>query len=106
MNGSTPSLDKVSENIVDTIIADKIFQKEKILPRVRSILKVWYNSMTRPADYDSIKTDKGLLQKTIEHRGVERDFWRLKITELVGKDKMQPYYDEINNLLKEKGFTK
>lgn len=104
MNTKGNNLDTITERIVDAILADHILQREKIIPRVRAIIQAWVKVNDRPTDYNTIKTDKALLQKTIEHRGVEKEFWRNKLKEKIGSDNMQPYYEELNNTLIDSGF--
>lgn len=104
MNTKGNDLDTVTVRLVDAILSDHILQRDKLIPRVRAIIQAWVRANDRPADYDSIKTDKGLLQKTIEQRGVEKEYWRNKLKETIGADKMQPYYDELHNMLVDGGF--
>lgn len=44
--------------------------------------------------------------RTIEHRGMERDFWYNKYKELVPEDKRRPDYDKLDALLREQGYKK
>lgn len=106
MNTKGNDLDAVTVRLVDAILSDHILQKDKLIPRVRSIIQAWVRINDRPPDYNSIKTDKGLLQKTIEQRGVEKEYWRNKLKETIGDDKMKPYYDELYNILVDNGFIK
>ena len=104
MNTKGNDLDAVTVKLVDAILSDHILQSDKLIPRVRSIIQAWVRVIDRPVNYDNIKTDKGLLQKTIEQRGMEKEYWRNKLKEEIGDNKMQSYYDELHNMLIDGGF--
>lgn len=104
MNLKGNNLDDVTTKIVDAILDEPILKKEVILPRVRIILKAWVNANDRPVNYNDIKTEKGQLQRTIEKRGLEKEYWRRKLKEITPVEKMETYYAEINKILKDNGF--
>jgi len=104
MNTKGNNLDDISERLVDAILSDNILSKEELIPKCRSILKAWVNAYDRPVNYDNIKTDKGVLQRTIEQRGFEKEFWKNKLSSLIGKEKMKEEYAEINKELEIKGY--
>jgi hypothetical protein len=104
MNTKGNDLDEIAERLVDAVLADHILQRDKLIPRVRAIIQAWVKVNDRPADYNTIKTDKGILQKTIEQRGVEKEFWRNAMKENFGADKMQIYYEHLNKILVDGGF--
>lgn len=104
MNTKGNDLDTVSERLVDAILSDTFLQRDKLIPRCRAIIQAWVRVNDTPKNYDQPKTSNGKLQKTVEQRGIEKEFWRSKVIELVGKDKMQPLYDELKNRLIETGY--
>lgn len=93
MNTKGNNLDTVTERLVDAILSDNILQRDKLIPKCRA-----------PINYDEPKTPIGKLQKTIEQKDIENQYWRSKFTEIVGKKNMQPHYDDLTNKLIDSGY--
>jgi|GEM_PF-1606812 hypothetical protein len=106
MNTRGNSLDEIAERLVDAILSDNFLQRDKLIPRCRSIIQAWVKVNDRPVNYDEPKTSSGKLQKTIEQRGFEKEYWRSKIIEIKGKENMQKYYDELDKSLIDMGYIK
>ena len=104
MNTKGNNLDTVTERLVDAILSDNFLQRDKLIPRCRAIIQSWVKANDRPSNYDEPKTSNGKLQKTVEQRGIEKEYWRAKLIEIVGKESMQPYYDELRNKLIDTGY--
>lgn len=104
MNTKGNNLDAVTERLVDAILSDAFLQRDKLIPRCRAIIQAWVRANDRPANYDEPKTSYGKLQKTIEQKDIEKEYWRLKFIEFVGKKNMQPYYTDLRNKLVDMGY--
>lgn len=101
------NLDTITKNLVKAILDETILNEQNLIPKVRALLRAWMVKESRPVNYDNIKTNVGLLQKTIEQRGVERDYFKKQLYILVGENEMhKTYYPEIDKILKEEGFMK
>ena len=85
---------------------EPLFNREKLIPKVKAILKAWINVQDMPTNYDEPKTESGKLLKTVNQRGLEREFWRMKYIELIGEENMRKHYDELDKKLTELGFKK
>lgn len=104
MNTIGNNLDTVTERLVDAILSDNILQRDKLIPKCRAIIQAWVRVNDRPVNYDEPKTPIGKLQKTIEQKDIENQYWRSKFTEVVGKQNMQPHYDELTSKLIDTGY--
>jgi hypothetical protein len=98
------SLRTISERLADSIISEKIISKESLIDKIMLNLRVWHKLTNRPVDYNSIKTEKGVLQLTIEKKDIELQYWRDKLKEHLGKDKMNNFYNELDFILEEMGY--
>lgn len=97
-------LEEISKRLVDAILADNILDREKLPAKVHSVLRIWHRAQERPVDYDktrnaNLKTDMGKLKKVLDKTDFERLFWQRKCRELVGEEKIQDIYKELDNLL-------
>jgi HSP90 family molecular chaperone len=93
------SFDELSELIVEAIIDEPIFSKEKLLPRIKSILKVFNLSLSVIPNIEKEETatekHKRLLHiQTIENQVV---FWKNKCKEHL-PEKMEEFYKEADEL--------
>lgn len=96
------SLDEIASRIADAVIDSVFLNKKDLTEKIRPILKIW---IKKADSFKSQKATKSKLQYTIEKKAFSEKFWRRKFTEVTGKDNMQPYYDELNNALKQEGFN-
>lgn len=95
------SLDEISKRVVDAVLAQPHINREELQTIIRPILKVWLKSTD---EFKSQKANKSKLQFTIEYREVQQKFWLSKVRELIGKENMQPLYDELDYELIKKGY--
>ncbi len=104
MNTKGNNSDDVAERIAEAILAEDVFSKKHMIPKIAAIIRAWIRENDKPADYNNIKTDKGLLVKTVEKKTLEVIFWRQQLRDLIGEEKMKPYYDNIQEELTKKGY--
>lgn len=92
------TLDDISLRIVDSILEEPVFNRDELKIKVRAILNTLLKIQDRPK-YDSIKTDKGKLIRTIERKQIEREFFKSKCKLLLSDNDMKSLYDELDNIL-------
>lgn len=97
------SLDEISERLIDAILNEQYINKENLHKIIKPILKIW---LKKTDEFKSQKASKSQLQKTIENRGLQQKFWLNKFREIIGEDNMQPYYDELQEILIKEGHIK
>lgn len=97
------SLDEIAERLIDAILNEQYINKENLHKIIRPILKVW---LKKTDGFKGQKASKCQLQKTIENRGIQQKFWLDKFREIIGKENMQPYYDELDKILRDEGYKK
>lgn len=94
-----PSFEEISELIIDAIIEEPIFSKEKLLPRIKSILRAFNLKLSKVPDLQSEETEnekhKRLLH--IQKKEAEILFWKRKCNEFL-PDKMKEFYNEADKL--------
>ncbi|MCM8906787.1 hypothetical protein [Tenacibaculum finnmarkense] len=94
---SQTSSKKLPEILTDAIVQEPFFNKEVLQPKIRSLISGFrldlnttnYNSIESPS-----KTAK--LIRDNELRVIECKFWRKELKKIVGPEKMNDYYSEIN----------
>jgi len=93
------STKEFADLICEAIVEERYFEKESFSLKVKSLAKVFrlkisalnYNKILNP-------TQTAKLIRSTEIMNEENLFWRLKMYELLGKEKIQPYYDELDRL--------
>lgn len=105
-NSKTISLDDLCDRIIDIFLDEPILDRKNLQPRIRSVLKIWHRATNIPKDYNNIKTDKGILQRTIEQKEIENQFWRDILKEEIDKDKLDKYFQNLDNILIDLGYKK
>ena len=98
------NLDETVATIVDAIMEETFFTKKDLTEKLRPMLSMLISDVDRPKNYDNIKTDKGILLRTIEQKSVEKDFWKHKLRAEIGQENMVKHYRELDELLIKKGF--
>lgn len=106
MNTTGNKAKDVAQRIAEAILAEDILNKTTLIPKLTSIIKVWIKENDKPSDYNNITTEKGKLVRTIEQKNIEIEFWKNGLKKYLVTDGMLPYYDDLNNVLKEKGYRK
>ena len=84
---------EVSERIVDAILDEPFLNKQKLLPKVESIINAWLQLT------NLLKSDKLDLAKMIESRERESLFWRNKMREKFPKKEVEKMYKECDEYL-------
>lgn len=93
------SLDEISNRVVDAVLDERMINKDSLIKRIRPILKIWLKNTDTHKNVSKKPKDK--LVHTIEQRGIERDFWKQSLKDIVGDDKMQEYYNIVNQKVKD-----
>ena len=94
-------LDDISDMITSAILASPHLDKDSLNDIIKPNLKVW---LKKADGYKSQKVSDNRLQFTIENKECQRMFWLNKFRDLIGKDNMQPYYDELDVIMRNEGF--
>lgn len=97
-------MEELAVKIADAIQSDNVFSKERSVPKITAVLKAWVRIFDRPMNYDKIKTDKGILVRTIEKKDVELKYWKEQIRRLQTQDQMQIHYGNLKGELIQQGF--
>lgn len=100
------SIDEIVSGLLDTILSQKILNKEALTPVVKVYIKQVINIKDRPK-YNQIETPNKIAKyiRTIEDRGIEIEFWRNKYRDMFEKDTdFNKIYKELNKIKKENGF--
>lgn len=93
------SLKELSKLIVEAIESEQFFNKETLIPKVKSIMSGFqlnmnftrYNALKSPS-----KTAK--LIKANQDANWEKVFWMRTVKELVGEEKIEDYYKMRDDL--------
>ena len=101
------TLDDITDRIIDAILDSNMFNRVSLQPKIRAILKIWLKKTDETKKYKHRKkTPEAALQKTIESRELQANFWRQFMIDKHGKENMQPFYDMLNKQMIEKGYMK
>jgi len=98
------NLDHTVSDIVNAIMEETFFTRKDLTEKLRPLISSLVKNVDRPKNYDNIKTDKGILQRTIEQKDFERDFWKHKMRAKIGKENMFELYKELDESLIKNGF--
>jgi len=98
------SLNDIASRIADAVLEHRIVSKTSLVAAIRPILEIWIKKADATKKYNGKKTPLAALQKTIESRDVQSEFWRQEMIKIKGKDNMREYYDNLDSLLIEKGY--
>jgi len=97
------SLNDIAEKIINAILQEPHINRESLQLRIRPILKIW---LKKTDEFRTPKVPKTKLQFTIENREIQLRYWLNITRKIAGLENMQPYYDELDKELKEKGYKK
>ena len=95
------SLDEITQRIIDAILNERFISQVKLYDIIRPNLAIWIKQQNK---IKIPKANLSQLQKTVEIRGIEKDYWRSRVINMVGKRNMQEHYDKLNELLKSEGY--
>lgn len=96
------SIDEIASRIVDAIMAQPFIYREKLTEIITPVLKIWIKQTDKYKKTGVAHIDK--LQATIQSRDIQQKFWLGKVKELTGPDRMQVYYDELDQILVREGY--
>lgn len=96
-------LDDIAERIIDAVLNEPILNRENLHNLIRPILKIWLKGTD---SFRRQKAPKSKLQITIEQRDIEKRFWHNKLKDFIGRENIQKYYDELNDILIKEGYKK
>jgi len=96
------SIDEIVSRIIDAIMAQPFIYREKLIETITPVLKIWIKQTDKYKKTGIPHIDK--LQLTIQSRDIQQKYWLNKFREVIGKERMQPYYDELNEILTREGF--
>lgn len=97
------SLDEIADRIIDAVLNERHINRESLRKIIRPILKIW---LKKTDGFRRQKAPKSKLQFTIENREIQQKYWMNKLKDMVGKDNMQSYYDELDSILVAEGYKK
>jgi hypothetical protein len=94
-----PSFDELSEIIVDAIIDEPIFSKEKLLPRIKAILRAFNLklSLVPNLEKEETATEKHKRLLHIQKTENREKFWKGKCQKYL-PEKMDEFYKETDEL--------
>jgi hypothetical protein len=100
------SYNEITEIIVAAIENEPLFTKGVLIPKIRALMS-GFKVQLHTAKYDAIErpTETARRLREIEKLEFERNFWKKKTAQIVGS-KIEKYFDEIDEQLKERGFMK
>jgi hypothetical protein len=100
------SYDELSNLIADSISEEPFFDKVKIKEKVKALLSGFSLNLNRTR-YNKIEepTDAARRLLALESSDFQMKFWQKKVKALVG-EKIEGYYFELDELLKQNGFKK
>ena len=96
------SIDEIASRIVDAIMAQPFIYREKLIGTITPVLKIWIKQTDKYKKTGIAHIDK--LQMTIQSRDVQQKYWLNKLKEIIGPEQMQPYYNELDEILTREGF--
>lgn len=101
------SFDEVSELIVNAIRDEPFFNKDVLIPKVRAILKGFKVDFAAAA-YSAIEKPSQTAKRIreIERLNFEKVFWREKLEDIISKEKINEYYNDLDNERRIRGFSK
>jgi hypothetical protein len=99
-------LDVITERLVDAVLSETFLKRDELTVKCRAIIRAWIKTNERPSDYDKPKTESGKLQRIVEQRNLEVYYWRDKLRDQIGEDKMKPLYSELTEQLTGLGYVK
>lgn len=90
---------ELAELIFDGIKEETYYTKEIIVPKITAMIKafrlrlstVHYNSIEKPTDKDRLRRANEILNR-------KKNFWKIKVIQLIGEENMQSLYDEENKI--------
>lgn len=95
------SLDEISERIAESILEETHLNKQSLCNVIRPNLKIWLKQSDK---CKKSKASPEKLQTIVDQKQLEIDYWKNKFRNIIGKDKMAPYYDELNQMLIEENY--
>jgi hypothetical protein len=104
MNLKGNTLDDIIERLIEAILADNIFSKDKLRPRLRAILGAWIKIQDSPVAGREPKTPAEKYIRTIEQKNLEQYFWRKQLEAKIGPQGMKAHYEALKQHLIEQGF--
>jgi len=99
------TIEELSAMIVDTVLEEKILNRQTLLPRVQALVKTMVDLKNVPKNYNAYesKTTAARRLRTIEQKDCELKFW-LALVKKMDPDNMEHYYKQSLDHLIEKGF--
>jgi hypothetical protein len=94
------NLTEISERLVDAILADNVLSKEKLIPKIRAIIKAWIAINDRPIDWDKTPiTEMGKMKRNMQRDNMQKEFFKNKLKDLKTDEEMKIIYEESNKQL-------
>lgn len=96
------STKEFSDLICEAIIEERYFEKESFSLKVKRLAKVFRLKMAS-VNYEKVlkPNETAKLIRSTEIMNEENLFWRMKIRDLVDKETLQKYYNELDELREE-----
>jgi hypothetical protein len=104
MNLKGNTLDQIVERLIEAILADNIFSKDKLRPKLRAILGAWIKIQDSPVAGREPKTTTEKYIKTIEQKSLEQLYWRKQLEKQIGTHNMDAHYKSLKQHLIDQGF--
>lgn len=98
-------IEEIANRMADAIISDNVFTKEKLIPKIVSILKIWINVKNQPVLGRRRKTNLEQMIQIQQKYKIEKDFWKNKVKNLTNRP-MQSYYNELQEIVDNSGLSK
>ncbi len=83
--------------ILDAIEEENFFRKDVLIPKIKAIITAFRLQLSA-TNYNKIcnPSETAQLIRSDELKNLELGFWKSEFKKLVGEEKMQDYYNEVN----------
>ena len=100
-----PSFDEFSRLLIELISDEPFFSKEILVPKVKALLR-GFNVNLNTANYNrKVNHSKDAKRlRSLEQKQHEVKYWLDIVRALSTDEQMQQYFDEQEQMLKDKGF--
>jgi len=91
------STKQLADILAESIIDEPYFSKEIVIPKIRALISGFRLKLSA-LNYNSIKdpSETAKLIRSNELHNLEKDFWKQELKKIVGDEKMEEYYSNLD----------
>ena len=100
LTGNNLSIEEISDRIIEAVLNERHLNKDSLKGIIKPILKIWLKNTDGVKKYRGKKTPVVNIKFAEAQKRFQGQFWLNVLRKEIGEDRVKPYYDKCNSLLK------